>query len=644
MNRRESIDAAAGPDRPRLYRRSTGASGAFEPAFATIPAQPPPATHAPAGPITLRALVAPLKQLRTVLISIALATALTYTIELSLPIAFLVIIDSVIVNRASVTLDVIIAILALMIVFGGVLSFTSDRLLQVINRQLGSELSARFARHLLSLPVSSFKGLRGAELLSRLTELSRAHRLVLTAASTAWVDAAFICVCAALGLYFSLVLGLIMLARLPLHIVGSLIAVRRLQKSMRETQRGRREAGRLVFDIVDGIETIKARHAEDHVAGWVERKVVELSEAPDRTDFRALIGRYTSTIDLLITGAILWAGGYQVIAGTLTAGQLMAAYIVSRLMTRPIGSLSRMIYDFYMLKINVEESNRFLEQAPEFDREHVLRPAALEGQIRFEGVSFSFGAEHGRILRDASFEVRPGEVIGLVGPSGAGKTTILKLIMRLYLPAEGRVEIDGIDTATLDPHWLRERIGYVAQDCWVMGQTVAENIRLGLSGISNQDVVDAARLACAHEFISRLPRGYNTLIHGNSSMSVGERQRIAIARALVHRPKILLLDESTSGLDHETESRVVTNLRRVSQDKTVVIVAHRLSALRHASRILTLQNGSITETGSPDELIGAGAYFDRMVAEQASLLESLTRGRTADSEPRRPLSIEEVRR
>jgi subfamily B ATP-binding cassette protein HlyB/CyaB len=201
----------------------------------------------------------------------------------------------------------------------------------------------------------------------------------------------------------------------------------------------------------------------------------------------------------------------------------------------------------------------------------------------------------------------------------------LKLVQRLYLPNSGRVEIDDTGIEILHPHWLRERLGCVPQDCWLFGQSIGENIRLGSPAISRADVIEAARLSCAHEFIIKMSRGDDTIIQGGA-LSGGERQRIAIARAIVHRPKVLLFDESTSALDHETEAAVLKNMEAVFKDRTVIIVAHRVSALRHAHRVTVLESGEIGQIGTPQELMASGGYFARMVGDQFGMLESLVRG------------------
>lgn len=587
----------------------------------------PPLEPDPMSGIGLRTLVQHVRRFKSTFFSIAVASIFVNAIELFVPLTFMVIIDSVIVTRASATLDVVIFIFVVLITFGGVLSQFSDRARASVGKQLGFELSSRFTRHMLSLPTSFLKDIRGTEILSRITDLAPVHRLVSDVVAVLWVDVLFIFVCFAIGFYFNKLLGLVMLLRLPFYLLGALLAVSKLRKVLQKDQRSRRDSNRLILDTMDGIETIKSRHAEGYIGRRIETKLSDTAEYGDGSaDFRKMIDRYTSLVDRLAVGAFLWIGAYGVINGGMTAGQIMAVYLINRLMIKPMNRLSRSIYDFQKVMVAIEEANAFLEKEPEVNSRHLISPGRLDGRVQFKDVGFRYHSDGPQILQGISFEIQPGEIIGLVGPSGSGKSTILKLIQRLYLPSAGRIEIDGTGIEILHPHWLRERTGCVPQDCWLFGQTIGENIRLGSPLISKADVIEAARIACAHEFIIRMPKGYDTLVQSVDALSGGERQRIAIARAIVHKPKMLLFDESTSALDHETEATVLRNLESLIRGCTVMIVAHRVSALRHVHRVITLQEGKISQVGTPKELMGSDGYFSTMVGNQFEILESLVSG------------------
>ncbi|MCB1890254.1 MAG: ATP-binding cassette domain-containing protein, partial [Rhodocyclaceae bacterium] len=244
----------------------------------------------------------------------------------------------------------------------------------------------------------------------------------------------------------------------------------------------------------------------------------------------------------------------------------------------------------------------------------------MKGAVRFDHVSFRYAPERPQVLNDITLEIRPGEVIGIVGRSGSGKSTLTKLIQRLYVPAAGRVLIDGVDLALVEPAWLRRQVGVVLQENFLFNRSVRENIALANPGLPMEPVIAAAKLAGAHEFILELPEGYDTLVgeHG-ANLSGGQRQRIAIARALVTNPGILILDEATSALDYESERIIQQNMRAISQGRTVFVIAHRLSAVRHSDRILVVEEGRIVEQGSHDALLRERGIYMRLHAMQAGL-------------------------
>ena len=224
------------------------------------------------------------------------------------------------------------------------------------------------------------------------------------------------------------------------------------------------------------------------------------------------------------------------------------------------------------------------------------------------------------MLRNVSLDVEPGEILGIVGPSGSGKSTLTKLVQRLYVPESGRVLIDGVDLALVDPAWLRRQIGVVLQENLLFNRTIRENIALADPSLPTEAVMAAASMAGAHEFILELPEGYDTLIEERgSNLSGGQRQRIAIARALITNPRILILDEATSALDAESESVIQTNMRSITRGRTVIIIAHRLSAIRMANRIITMENGAITEMGTHESLLSAKGRYASLWSMQMAV-------------------------
>ncbi len=324
---------------------------------------------------------------------------------------------------------------------------------------------------------------------------------------------------------------------------------------------------------------------------------------------------------------MLWLGARQVIDGDLTVGGLIAFNMLSGRVNAPILKLSSLWQDFTQMKVSIKRLGDILDAPPEpAFRPHRSVPPDVKGLITFEKVTFRYGPKLPEVLSDVSFEVQPGEVIGVVGVSGAGKTTLIRLLQRLYTPQSGRILVDGVDLNLVDTSWLRRQIGVVGQDTLLFNRSVRENIALADPGLDMAAVMEAAQLAGAHEFILRLPDGYDTVIgERGGKLSGGQRARIAIARALACKPRMLLLDEATASLDYESERLIQDNMADIAKGRTVLIVAHRLSTLRLADRIVVLEDGRLVESGHHTQLLRAqGRYASLYQAHQVLQLEGAT--------------------
>jgi subfamily B ATP-binding cassette protein HlyB/CyaB len=302
----------------------------------------------------------------------------------------------------------------------------------------------------------------------------------------------------------------------------------------------------------------------------------------------------------------------------MTVGQLVAFNMLANRVTAPVLRLAQLWQDFQQASISVERLGDILNTAPEPSPAHGAALPRIAGEIRFDRLTFRYRANGQPTLQDIDFTIPAGQVVGVVGPSGSGKSTLGKLVQRLYVPETGRVLIDGIDLTLADPAWLRRQIGVVLQENTLFNMTIRENIALIDPGMALDRIINAAKLAGAHDFIVALPQGYDTVVgERGASLSGGQRQRIAIARALVGDPRILIFDEATSALDYESEYAIQQNMRAICRGLTVIIIAHRLAALRLVDRILTIEDGRLVEDGNHKDLVSRNGRYASLHRLQA---------------------------
>jgi subfamily B ATP-binding cassette protein HlyB/CyaB len=328
-------------------------------------------------------------------------------------------------------------------------------------------------------------------------------------------------------------------------------------------------------------------------------------------------------VNKVVTAGILYFGARLVIDGGLSVGELVAFNILASRVSAPVLRLAQMWQDFHQARLSVARLGDILNTAPEpsFNPARAALPA-IRGDIAFEHVTFRYRIDGAEVLSDVSFTVPAGQIVGIVGASGSGKSTLAKLIQRLYIPETGRVYVDGVDLAMVDTAWLRRQVGVVLQDNVLFNRSVRDNIALADPAMPIERVIAASQLAGAHEFILEMPEAYDTIVgERGSSLSGGQRQRIAIARALVMDPRILIFDEATSALDYASERVIQANMQQIAQNRTLFIIAHRLSTVRHTDRILTIERGRIVEDGTHDELVRTGGRYASLHRLQAGLQE-----------------------
>ncbi len=405
--------------------------------------------------------------------------------------------------------------------------------------------------------------------------------------------------------FYSLWLTLIVLASLPCYVLISVFVTPVLRRRLSERFNRGAENQALLVETVSGVQTVKAMAVEPQLTRQWDSQLAAYVASSFRVVKVATIGHESVTfINRLVTVLIIWLGAYQVIDGALTVGGLVAFNMLAGRVAQPVMRLAQLWQDFQQTGISVQRLGDILNTRTELAPSARASLPPIKGALVLDAVRFRYRPDTDEVLRGVSFEMRPGEVIGIVGRSGSGKSTIAKLIQRLYTPERGRILVDGIDLALVDPAWLRRQIGVVLQENTLFARSIRENIALADPGMPMDRIIEAARLAGADEFVRELPQAYDTLVgeHG-ATLSGGQRQRLALARALVLSPRILILDEATSALDYESERIIQQNMAEIANDRTVIVIAHRLSAVRTADRILVIERGEIVETGTHEELI-----------------------------------------
>jgi ATP-binding cassette subfamily B protein len=419
--------------------------------------------------------------------------------------------------------------------------------------------------------------------------------------------------------YTSVKLTLLMLAVVPPIALGAVAYGRRLRKLSRDVQDALAGSSEVAEEALSGIRTVRAFTAEPSEAQrYTDAVMKSFGLARSRAELGATFMGVTSLAAYAALAAVLWRGGHLVSSGELTAGDLTKFLIYTLLVAFSLGGLSDVWADFMKASGSAERIFELMDRTPAIPPTGGAELPEIEGRVAFEGVTFSYPARRDvAVLRGIDLTIRPGEVVALVGPSGAGKSTIAALLTRLYDPDRGRVLVDGHDLKDLSPDGLRKRIGVVAQEPILFSCSVADNIRYGKAGATDAEIEAAARTANAHEFVSRFPEGYKTLVGERGvQLSGGQKQRIAIARAVLKDPRILVLDEATSALDAESEHLVKEALDRLMKGRTTLVIAHRLSTVKDADRVCVLDGGRVVESGPHAALMGQDGLYRRLVERQ----------------------------
>ncbi|NUF48648.1 type I secretion system permease/ATPase [Gilliamella sp. ESL0250] len=545
---------------------------------------------------------------------ILLASFFIQILALVTPLFFQVVVDKVLAHQSLTTLDVLAIGMFTIVIFDVILGGLRNYQMAHTSQRIDVMLSSLLYKHLLSLPLSYFKSRQVGITVARVYELKTVREFLTGSAMTLCLDILFAIVFFVIMAFYSIPLTLIVLVSLIPYILLSAFITPVLRRRLDEQfQQGAKNQAFLV-ESISGVEQVKAMAVEHHMTRrWDEQIAYFVTSCFKTQNLGNVAGQISQLVNKVTSVAILWYGANLVIEGKLTVGGLVAFNMFAGQATAPVLRLVQLWQSFQQVSISVKRLGDILNVPAERQQENSSVLKEIKGHVRFANISFAYRPDATPVIRQVNLSVNVGEVIGIVGRSGSGKSTLTRLVQRLYTPIEGQVFIDGIDIAQTDPQWLRKQIGVVLQETQLFNGSIRDNIALAVPDAPLEAVVNAAIMAGAHDFISEFPLGYDTPVGENGGqLSGGQKQRIGIARALITNPKLLIFDEATSALDYESEQIIQDNMAKICHDKTVFIIAHRLSTVRHANRIIVMEKGEIVEQGSHQMLLEKKGIYHKL--------------------------------
>ncbi|MDJ0647899.1 MAG: peptidase domain-containing ABC transporter [Xenococcaceae cyanobacterium MO_188.B19] len=560
---------------------------------------------------------------RTLICQIIALSVLIQIFGIISPLFTQIILDQIVVNKNQTTLNVFVIGALLFGLWGMGLSATRNYLLSYFSNRLNLTMVGGFINHAINLPLKFFESRRVGDITTRVGENSKIQQFLLGQVLLSWLNFVTGFIYLGLMLYYNWKLTLLVLGLIPPIVILTLVATPLLRKLSRERFNAAADQNSSLVEMMTGVATVKAVAAEKEIRWrWEDLLTHQINVRFKGQKLAINLGLLSGLINSIGGTALLWYGATLVIQDQLTIGQFVAFNMMKGHIISPVIALVGLWDELQEVLISVERLNDVFGTEPEESPgKQMLSLPTLWGDVRFENVTFRYETEEGRnALQNISFEVKAGQTLAIVGRSGSGKSTLVKLLQGLYYPTSGQIWIDGHDIQHVSPSSLRSQLGVVPQDCFLFSGTILENITLYRPEFTLEQVIDAAKMAEAHGFIQAMPLGYKTKVgERGSTLSGGQRQRIAIARALLGKPKILILDEATSSLDTESEKRFQDNLGRISRECTTFIIAHRLSTVRNADKIIVLDRSYIAEQGTHEELIAQRNLYYHLAKQQLDI-------------------------
>ena len=530
-----------------------------------------------------------------------------------------VILDKVLVNRTLATLDVLAFAFVIVAIFELCLNLSRNYIFIHTTNKIDAKLGAKLFKHLFRLYYVYFENRQVGNIAARVRELDRIREFITDKSVSVLIDAFFSTVFLAIMFVYSPKLTFIALGFLGIIAIIYVLITPELRVRLEDKFQMGAHSNSYLVESITGVQTVKSLAIEGSMFKKWEEKLGKYLKSSFNL---AIMGNFTGSICGFLqkgmTIAILYVGVMLVIENKLTIGQLIAFQMFSGQFAAPMLRLVGLWNEFQQTLLAVDRIGDILNSPIEVQSGNAITLNYVNGDIKIENLSFRYNVEAPMVLKNINLEIKAGQKIGFVGRSGSGKSTIAKLIQRLYYTTEGTIYIDGIDIRNINPVWLRTNIGIVLQENFLFSGTIRDNIALPRPNISMEGIIQAARIAGAHEFISKMPKGYDTEVgERGSSLSGGQKQRIAIARALISNPRILIFDEATSALDYESERIIRDNMAMISKGRTTIIIAHRLSTIKDCDLIVCFDNGEIVEVGTHEDLLKHDGYYKNLYMAQS---------------------------
>ncbi len=557
---------------------------------------------------------------RRIFTEVLLISVFLQLFALATPFFFQIVMDKVLVHRGFTTLDILAIGFGALLMFEWVMGIVRNYLMVHTTSRIDVELGAKLFNHVMRLPATYFDSRQVGHTVARIKELDTLREFITGGALTLMIDLSFLLLFIAVLWMFSPTLTWIVLGSLPFYLLLSIMITPTLRHRLNESFKRSAENQAFLVESITGIDTVKSMALEPKMQQRWEKQIAEATSIGFKAKNLSNIATQTAQfISKFTTVLIIWFGALLVMDNQLTIGELIAFNMIAGRVSAPILKLVQLWQDVQQAGISLKRLGDLLNTPSETHTQSSQASLPnLQGSITFQHVSFRYSLNSPTVLNRINLEIKAGESIGIVGASGSGKSTLTKLIQRTYLPNQGKVLVDGVDLAQVNTDWLRSNISVVPQESFLFNKSVRDNIAIRSPGESLENIVRAAKLAGAHEFITELPGAYDTPTgERGSNLSGGQRQRIAIARALINHPKILIFDEATSALDYVSEEKIRQQMSVICKGRTVITVAHRLNTVRHCDRIIVLNQGEVAESGSHQELMRLNGRYAEMIRLQS---------------------------